>query len=98
MQDSLGGNAKTLMFVNISPADYNQDETMTSLLYASRVKKITNNASKNQDSEQIARLKAIIRNLRAGVHEEIDEVDQEPSATLGAEEPTQELEEKKAEG
>ena len=31
MQDSLGGNAKTLMFVNISPADYNCDETVTSL-------------------------------------------------------------------
>lgn len=31
MQDSLGGNAKTLMFVNISPADYNSDETVTSL-------------------------------------------------------------------
>ena len=27
----LGGNAKTLMFVNISPADYNCDETITSL-------------------------------------------------------------------
>ena len=26
-----GGNAKTLMFVNISPADYNTDETVTSL-------------------------------------------------------------------
>lgn len=38
MQDSLGGNAKTLMFVNISPADYNSDETSTSLTYASRVK------------------------------------------------------------
>jgi len=33
MQDSLGGNAKTLMFVNISPADYNADETVTSLTY-----------------------------------------------------------------
>ena len=31
MQDSLGGNAKTLMFVNISPADYNCDESAISL-------------------------------------------------------------------
>lgn len=46
MQDSLGGNAKTLMFVNFSPADYNSDETSTSLMYAQRVKKIVNNASK----------------------------------------------------
>lgn len=28
MQDSLGGNAKTLMFVNISPADYNGEESV----------------------------------------------------------------------
>ena len=28
-----GGNAKTLMFVNISPADYNTDETVTSLTW-----------------------------------------------------------------
>ncbi len=46
MQDSLGGNAKTLMFVNFSPADYNADETSTSLMYAARVKKIVNSASK----------------------------------------------------
>ena len=32
LQDSIGGNAKTLMFVNISPAYYNIDETMTSLM------------------------------------------------------------------
>ncbi|KAG7383000.1 hypothetical protein PHYPSEUDO_004179 [Phytophthora pseudosyringae] len=66
MQDSLGGNAKTLMFVNISPADYNQEETATSLTYASRVKLITNNANKNSESEQVNRLKAIIKQLRAG--------------------------------
>ena len=46
MQDSLGGNAKTLMFVNFSPADYNADETVTSLNFATRVKKVINNASK----------------------------------------------------
>lgn len=38
MQDSLGGNAKTLMFVNCSPSIYNKDETKNSLEYAKRVK------------------------------------------------------------
>jgi len=66
MQDSLGGNAKTLMFVNFSPADYNADETSTSLMYASRVKKIVNNASKQAESEEVARLKQIIKKLKAG--------------------------------
>lgn len=31
MSDSLGGTAKTLMFVNVSPTDSNLDETQTSL-------------------------------------------------------------------
>lgn len=43
MQDSLGGNAKTLMFVNCSPSIYNKDETKNSLEYAKRVKEIKNN-------------------------------------------------------
>jgi hypothetical protein len=40
MSDSLGGNAKTLMFVNVSPTDSNLDETQNSLLYATRVRTI----------------------------------------------------------
>lgn len=31
--DSLGGNAKTVMVANIGPADYNFDETMSTLRY-----------------------------------------------------------------
>eukprot|EP00794_Sanderia_malayensis_P009619 gene9619-10602_t len=75
MQDSLGGNAKTLMFVNISPADYNCDETITSLTYASRVKLITNDASKNAESKEISRLKAIISNLKKGETVDDEEID-----------------------
>ena len=36
----------THRFVNFSPADYNCDETVSSLAYAARVKKITNNAAR----------------------------------------------------
>ncbi|XP_041465181.1 myosin-10-like [Lytechinus variegatus] len=75
MQDSLGGNAKTLMFVNISPADYNAEETVISLTYASRVKLITNDASKNADNKEIARLKDVIAKLKKG--ETVDEEDME---------------------
>ena len=33
LSDSMGGNAKTLMFCNISPNDFNYDETISSLKY-----------------------------------------------------------------
>merc|ERR1719162_829777 len=42
MQDSLGGTAKTLMFVNVSPATGNVDESSQSLKYASRARSIEN--------------------------------------------------------
>lgn len=47
MQDSLGGQAKTLMFVNMSPASSNIDETIMSLKWATRAKRITNKIAKN---------------------------------------------------
>jgi len=47
MQDSLGGNAKTLMFVNVSPAASNADETINALKYASRARCIENDFRKN---------------------------------------------------
>ena len=77
LQDGLGGNAKTLMFVNISPADYNVDETETSLKYATRVKTITNSAAKAQESAEVARLKKVIKDLKAGKEVDIADVVQE---------------------
>lgn len=36
LQDSLGGNTKTVMVANIGPADWNFDETISTLRYANR--------------------------------------------------------------
>lgn len=40
LQDSLGGNTKTCMIANISPVDYNFEETLSTLRYADRAKHI----------------------------------------------------------
>ena len=44
MRDSLGGNAKTLMIVNISPSIYNLTQTRSSLEFAKQTGKIENKA------------------------------------------------------
>ncbi|GBM01954.1 Kinesin-like protein KIF3A [Araneus ventricosus] len=49
LQDSLGGNAKTLMCANIGPAGYNYDESLSTLRYANRAKNIKNKAKINED-------------------------------------------------
>jgi hypothetical protein len=72
LQDSLGGNAKTLCFVNTSPADYNAEETNSSLTYAARMKLITNNAEKAKETEEVSRLKAEVSRLKKIVGSEGD--------------------------
>uniref|UniRef100_A0A3Q3MA17 Kinesin-like protein n=1 Tax=Mastacembelus armatus TaxID=205130 RepID=A0A3Q3MA17_9TELE len=66
LQDSLGGNARTVMVANIGPASYNVEETLTTLRYANRAKNIKNKPRINEDpkdallrefQEEIARLK-----------------------------------------
>jgi hypothetical protein len=49
LQDSLGGNTKTVMIAALSPADYNYDETLSTLRYASRAKSIKNKPVINED-------------------------------------------------
>ena len=49
LQDSLGGNSKTVMIANVGPADYNYDESISTLRYATRAKSIKNRAVVNED-------------------------------------------------
>ncbi|KAJ7544255.1 hypothetical protein O6H91_09G070900 [Diphasiastrum complanatum] len=83
MSDSLGGNAKTLMFVNVSPAESNIDETHNSLGYATRVRSITNDPTKNTTTKEIVRLKKLVSYWReqAGKksEEELEEIQNEHS-------------------
>eukprot|EP00606_Chrysophyceae_sp_TOSAG23-5_P001040 GSChrysophyteH2.ASY1.ANO1.374.1 assembled CDS len=68
MSDSLGGNAKTLMFVNTSPADYNSAETNSSLGFASRCKDITNSVQQGPgvQAAQMNALKKQLAQLKKG--------------------------------
>jgi kinesin family protein 3/17 len=49
LQDSLGGNTKTVMVANVGPADWNYEETLSTLRYANRAKNITNKPRINED-------------------------------------------------
>lgn len=66
LQDSLGGNSLTLMIACISPADYNFEETLSTLRYADRARKIKNKPIVNFDPKtaEINRLNAKIQELR----------------------------------
>ena len=45
----MGGNTKTCMIAALSPADYNMEETISTLRYASRAKSIKNKPRVNED-------------------------------------------------
>ena len=49
LQDSLGGNSRTLMIACISPGDNNENETLSTLRYANRAKNIKNRPRINED-------------------------------------------------
>ena len=59
LQDSLGGNSRTIMIACISPSDSDFMETLNTLKYANRARNIKNKVSQNQDStsKQLALLR-----------------------------------------
>ncbi|KAL5109417.1 Kinesin-like protein KIF3B [Taenia crassiceps] len=96
LQDSLGGNSKTVMVANIGPSSHNYDETINTLRYASRAKNIKNTPKINDDPKdallreyqgEIQRLKQLLSSRgRPSIHLNcIDEVD-DPHESYGSEE------------
>lgn len=59
LQNALGGNSKTIMICAISPASMNYEESLSTLRYADRAKKIVNKAVVNESATD-----KIIRELK----------------------------------
>lgn len=100
LQDSLGGNSKTLMCANISPADINYDETISTLRYANRAKNIKNRARINEDPKDalLRQFQVEIEQLRKQLEEngtEISESDDESEDSSIIEEGTGETKHEK---
>jgi kinesin family protein 3/17 len=62
LQDALGGNAKTVMVATLGPASYNYEETLSTLLYATRAGEIKNAPKVNEDPKD-----ALLNQLKAQI-------------------------------
>ena len=60
LQNALGGNSKTIMICAISPSNMNFEESLSTLRYADRAKKIQNKAVINESPQD-----KLIRELKA---------------------------------
>ncbi|XP_051529002.1 kinesin-like protein KIF21B isoform X3 [Myxocyprinus asiaticus] len=71
LQDSLGGNSRTVMIACVSPSDRDFMETLNTLKYANRARNIKNKVIVNQDktSQQISALRAEIAHLQMEIME-----------------------------
>ncbi|XP_021897452.1 kinesin-like protein KIN-4A [Carica papaya] len=67
LQDSLGGNSRTVMIACISPADINAEESLNTLKYANRARNIENKPVVNRDviSNEMQRMRQQLSFLQA---------------------------------
>lgn len=64
LEDSLGGNCRTTMLATISPAAESFSETISTLKFAMRAKRVTNVPRLNEDLDQASLLRKYERELR----------------------------------
>ena len=67
LQDSLGGNSHTVMIACVSPADSNMEESLNTLRYADRARKIKNKPILNIDPQtaELVNLRQQVQELKA---------------------------------
>ncbi|CAL9231711.1 unnamed protein product [Arabidopsis halleri] len=81
LQDSLGGSAKTLMFVHISPEADTLGETISTLKFAERVGSVELGAARvNKDNSEVKELKEQIANLKMALVRKGNGNDVQPTA------------------
>jgi hypothetical protein len=71
LQDSLGGNSRTVMIACVSPADVNLEESLNTLRYANRARAIKNKPMVNRDPVA-AQIAALRQQLAAAKSENIE--------------------------
>jgi DNA repair exonuclease SbcCD ATPase subunit len=92
LQDSLGGNAHTLMIACVSPAEWNANETVNTLKYANRARNIKNRVTMIEKEEgwddiewlqgMVTRLRKELKGLKDGGPISISTVEPEVSSTV----------------
>ncbi|XP_008277247.1 kinesin-like protein KIF3C isoform X2 [Stegastes partitus] len=106
LQDSLGGNAKTVMVATLGPSSLHYDETLTTLRYANRAKNIQNQPRVNEDPKdallrefqrEIARLRAQLNHRKWRSKQKKEQVDGEGWERDGEEDTEGEEEEEEEE-
>ncbi|KAI9105333.1 hypothetical protein DFS34DRAFT_598959 [Phlyctochytrium arcticum] len=106
LKDCLGGNSKTVMIAAISPADVNFDETLSTLRYAERAKRIVNTAVINEDAtgkamrelqDEVTRLRARLSTYEGSAEQDSSPTDvQDPPASSDGDNVRQLMEEIKS--
>ncbi|KAM7274458.1 hypothetical protein ACFE04_016324 [Oxalis oulophora] len=87
LQDSLGGQAKTLMFVHISPEADATGETISTLKFAERVASVELGAARvNKDGADVKELKDQIASLKAALGRKDGEMEHPQHSVSGSSE------------
>ena len=93
LSDSLGGNSRTMLVATVSPHFSNKDETLSTLVYANKARRIVNSVAVNEDStmELISDLQAALEDLRSQKESEQQQKSKDESAVQRIQELQEEI-------